>query len=182
MLYERPEKNDFEINYFLGYTYGILSAFLGTLFTMLNAKYITKEDAAKITMIEMLGGVIVISIYFLFSNDLSVFTKIISFNDSIYLLLLGTICTALIFVWMTEIMRHITPYALIMAINLEPIYSIVIGLIIFSESEKMNLSFYIGSIIILTVVFLDGIKKNKIENKIENKNLIINFAKKQFNE
>jgi drug/metabolite transporter (DMT)-like permease len=149
---------------------------------MLNAKYITKEDAAKITMIEMLGGVIVISIYFLFSNDLSVFTKIISFNDSIYLLLLGTICTALIFVWMTEIMRHITPYALIMAINLEPIYSIVIGLIIFSESEKMNLSFYIGSIIILTVVFLDGIKKNKIENKIENKNLIINFAKKQFNE
>ena len=83
---------------------------------------------------------------------------------------------------MTEIMRHITPYALIMAINLEPIYSIVIGLIIFSESEKMNLSFYIGSIIILTVVFLDGIKKNKIENKIENKNLIINFAKKQFNE
>ena len=69
-----------------------------------------------------------------------------------------------------------------MAINLEPIYSIIIGLIIFSESEKMNLSFYIGSIIILTVVFLDGIKKNKIENKIENKNLIINFAKKQFNE
>ena len=66
---------------------------------------------------------------------------------------------------MTEIMRHITPYALIMAINLEPIYSIIIGLIIFSESEKMNLSFYIGSVIILTVVFLDGFMKNKKTKK-----------------
>ena len=42
--------------------------------------------------------------------------------------------------------------------------------------------FIIGFIILLTVFFLDGIKKNKIENKIENKNLIINFTKKQFNE
>jgi drug/metabolite transporter (DMT)-like permease len=62
---------------------------------------------------------------------------------------------------MTEIMRHITPYALVMALNLEPIYSIIIGLIIFSDSEKMNLSFYIGSVIILSIVFLDGYIKNK---------------------
>jgi drug/metabolite transporter (DMT)-like permease len=85
----------------------------------------------------------------------------LSSNDIIYLTLLGTICTAGIFVWMTEIMRHITPYALVMALNLEPIYSIIIGLIIFSDSEKMNLSFYIGSVIILSIVFLDGYIKNK---------------------
>ena len=161
MLYVRPEDNGHEINYFLGYTYGILSAFLGTLFTMLNAKYINKLDAAKITMIEMLGGVIVITTYFIISDDLAVFQNMLSFKDSIYLFLLGTICTAAIFVWMTEIMRHITPYALIMAINLEPIYSIIIGLIIFSDSEKMNLTFYLGSVVILSVVFLDGIIKNK---------------------
>ena len=135
--------------------------FLGTLFTMFNGKYINKLDAAKITMVEMFGGVVVISLYFLAIGDLSVFTTPLSQNDFIYLFLLGTICTAGIFVWMTEIMRHITPYALIMAINLEPIYSIIIGLIIFSESEKMNLSFYVGSTIILFIVFLDGYIKNK---------------------
>jgi drug/metabolite transporter (DMT)-like permease len=159
MLYEKPENK--EINYVLGYAYGIASAFLGTLFTMFNGKYINKLDAAKITMVEMFGGVIVISLYFLAIGDLSVFITPLSHNDFIYLFLLGTICTAGIFVWMTEIMRHITPYALIMAINLEPIYSIIIGLIIFSESEKMNLSFYIGSTIILFIVFLDGYIKNK---------------------
>ena len=159
MLYEKPENND--INYFLGYVYGIASAFLGTLFTMFNGKYINKVDAAKITMVEMLGGVMIISLYFILIGDFSVFTTIISLNDFIYLMLLGTICTAGIFVWMTEIMRHITPYALIMAINLEPIYSIIIGLIIFNETEIMNLSFYIGSSVILFIVFLDGFIKNK---------------------
>ncbi len=159
MLYERPENTD--INYFLGYVYGIASAFLGTLFTMFNGKYINKVDAAKITMVEMLGGVIIISLYFILIGDFSVFTTTISLNDFIYLILLGTICTAGIFVWMTEIMRHITPYALIMAINLEPIYSIIIGLIIFNETEIMNLSFYIGSSVILFIVFLDGFIKNK---------------------
>ena len=161
MLYETPENNEHDINYTLGYIYGIISAFLGTLFTMLNGKYIDKVDAAKITMLEMLGGVIIISMYFIAIGDFTVFSTIISFNDLIYLLLLGTICTAGIFVWMTEIMRHLTPYALIMAINLEPIYSIIIGLIIFSESEQMNLSFYLGSVAILSVVFLDGYIKNK---------------------
>ena len=159
MLYEKPENK--EINSVLGYAYGIASAFLGTLFTMFNGKYINKLDAAKITMVEMFGGVIVISLYFLANGDLSVFITPLSQNDFIYLFLLGTICTAGLFVWMTEIMRHITPYALIMASNLEPIYSIIIGLIIFSESEKMNLSFYIGSTIILFIVFLDGYIKNK---------------------
>ena len=159
MLYEKPENED--INYFLGYVYGIASAFLGTLFTMFNGKYINKVDAAKITMVEMLGGVILISLYFIYIEDYSILTTSLIFDDIIYLILLGTICTAGIFVWMTEIMRHITPYALIMAINLEPIYSIIIGLIIFSETETMNLSFYIGSSIILFIVFLDGYIKNK---------------------
>ena len=159
MLYEKPENED--INYFLGYVYGIASAFLGTLFTMFNGKYINKVDAAKITMVEMLGGVILISLYFIYIEDYSILTTSLIFDDIIYLILLGTICTAGIFVWMTEIMRHITPYALIMAINLEPIYSIIIGLVIFSESETMNLSFYIGSSIILFIVFLDGYIKNK---------------------
>ena len=159
MLYEKPQNN--EINYALGYIYGIASAFLGTLFTMFNGKYINKVDAAKITMVEMLGGVIVISLYFLFIGDYNVFTTPLIASDIIYLILLGTICTAGIFVWMTEIMRHITPYALIMAINLEPIYSIIIGIIIFSDTEVMNLSFYLGSSIILFIVFLDGYIKNK---------------------
>ena len=144
-----------------GYIYGILAAFLGTLFTLFNAKYIKKIGAAKITMIEMLAGVLIISSIFIINQDFSVFNTKIGTNDLIYLIILGIICTAMVFVWMTEIVRYITPYSLIMAINLEPIYSILFALIIFGDSELMNTSFYIGSSVIISIIFLESYIKNK---------------------
>ena len=150
-----------ETKYFWGYFYGILAAFLATLFTLFNAKYINKVGAAKITMIEMLSGVIIISCILFFQEDYTVFTTKISISDLSYLIVLGTLCTAMVFVWLTEIMRHITPYSLIMAINLEPIYSIILALIIFGDNELMSSSFYFGSCAIIGIVFLDGYLKNK---------------------
>ena len=150
-----------ETQYLWGYFYGIMAAFLGTLFTLFNAKYIKKVGAAKITMIEMLAGVLIISCVLLFQQDYTVFTSLISVTDFSYLLILGTLCTAMVFVWMTEIMKHITPYSLIMAINLEPIYSIILALVIFGDSELMSNSFYVGSSVIIGIVFLEGYLKNK---------------------
>ena len=144
-----------------GYFYGILAALLATLFTLFNAKYINKVGAAKITMIEMLSGVIIISCILFFQKDYTVFKSALLFSDLSYLIILGVICTALAFVWLTEIMRHITPYTLIMAINLEPIYSIILALIIFGDNELMSSSFYFGSCLIIGIVFLDGYLKNK---------------------
>ena len=150
-----------ETQYLWGYFYGIMAAFLGTLFTLCNAKYIKKVGAEKITMIEMLAGVLIISCVFLIQQDYTVFTSLISVADFSYLLILGTLCTAMVFVWMTEIMKHITPYSLIMAVNLEPIYSIILALVIFGDSELMSNSFYVGSSVIIGIVFLEGYLKNK---------------------
>ena len=150
-----------ETKYFWGYFYGIMAALLATLFTLFNAKYINKVGAAKITMIEMLSGVMIISCILFFKQDYTVFTTKISITDLTYLILLGTLCTAMVFVWLTEIMRHITPYSLIMAINLEPVYSIIFALIIFGDNELMSSSFYFGSCLIIGIVFLDGYLKNK---------------------
>ena len=150
-----------ETKYFWGYFYGILAALLATLFTLFNAKYINKVGAAKITMIEMLSGVMIISCILFFQKDYTVFTSKISITDLSYLIVLGTLCTAMVFVWLTEIMRHITPYSLIMAINLEPVYSIIFALIIFGDNELMSSSFYLGSCAIIGIVFLDGYLKNK---------------------
>lgn len=160
MLNETPKITN-NTNYIYGYIYGIISALLATLFTLMNAKYISKIEAVEITMFEMLGGVLTISLLFLINNDYTIINQQINVNDIIYLIILATICTAGVFVWMIEIMRYITPYSLIMAVNLEPIYSVIIALIIFNESETMNLSFYLGGAIILCIVFLDGYIKNK---------------------
>lgn len=153
-----------ETKYTMGYIYGIIASFLGTLFTLYNAKYINRLEASKITMVEMLAGIIIFSILMLINKEIGISNLKININDFVYLFLLGTICTAAVFVWMVEIMKYISPYSLIMAINLEPIYSIVLALIIFSESEHMNLSFYIGASVIILVVFLESYLKNKIKS------------------
>ena len=121
-------------------------------------------------MIEMLAGVILISCFLLYQDDFTVFTNLISVEDLFYLTILAVLCTSMVFVLMTEIMRHITPYSLIMAINLEPIYSIILALLIFGESEIMSSSFYIGSSVIIGVVLLEGyLKKNNNYLQFKNK-------------
>ena len=58
-----------ESKYISGYIYGLVAAFLGTLFTIFNGKYIGRIDAAKITMIEMLTGVVIISCLLAYKED-----------------------------------------------------------------------------------------------------------------
>ena len=150
-----------DVSYFLGYVYGVTAAFLATLFTIFNALYINKVEASKITLVEMLGGWLAMSLY------IGLFTKTplsdfyISQQDTIYLLALGIVCTAFAFVVSVEVMKSLSPYSVIMAVNLEPIYSIVLALILFGESEEMTSSFYIGGSAIILTVFLEGYLKTK---------------------
>ena len=109
----------------------------------------------------MFGGFIFVSFYLLLSNSFSFDNLLINWNDIIYLTILGGICTSFAFVVSIEVMKFISPYTVIMAVNLEPVYSIVLALVLFGDSENMNFSFYLGAAIIISTVTIDGyFKKN----------------------
>ena len=59
-------------------------------------------------------------------------------------------------------MKKISPFTVNLSVNLEPIYSIILALIIFGESEIMTKGFYIGSIVIMISVFTNIIVKKEI--------------------
>ncbi len=148
-----------DFSYVLGFIYGIIAAFLATLFTILNALYVNKVSSEKITLIEMLGGLLIISVYLMFSAEINFDDLSISTRDIIYLIILGGVCTSFAFVISIEVMKFLSPYNVIMAVNLEPVYSVLLALFIFGESENMNLSFYIGGILIIAAVSLDAYLK-----------------------
>ncbi|MBL6657315.1 MAG: DMT family transporter [Flavobacteriales bacterium] len=155
-----------DFSYVLGFVYGVIAAFLATLFTILNALYVNKVSSEKITLIEMLGGFLIISVYLLFSNNIAFSDLNISSKDILYLIILGGICTSFAFVISVEVMKFLSPYNVIMAVNLEPVYSVLLALLIFGESENMNLSFYIGGLLIITTVSVDAyLKKNSKQKK-----------------
>ena len=154
-----------DFSYVLGFIYGIIAAFLATLFTILNALYVNKVSSEKITLIEMLGGFLIISVYLLFSGEITFSDLNISTKDIIYLIILGGVCTSFAFVISVEVMKFLSPYNVIMAVNLEPVYSVLLALFIFGESENMNLSFYIGGVLIIAAVSFDAYLKKNIKQK-----------------
>lgn len=151
----------FEFNYFIGMLLSVISAALASWFTVLNGILIRETKAKIISFYELLGAFIVISIYLVVTGnaDLTYFT--VSFSDFKWLLILGTICTAFAFIMSVEVMKKIAPYTVTMSVNLEPIYSIILAIIIWPESETMSYGFYMGSIIVISTIFLNALFKNR---------------------
>ena len=64
-------------------------------------------------------------------------------------------------------MKHITPYTLMISLNMEPIYAILFSLLIFGDKELMHANFYLGVLIILLSVVGNGMYKlNNKKKKI----------------
>lgn len=150
-----------ELKYLLGIVLGIVSAFLSSLFAVLNGKFLEKHTATVITFYEFISGVLFISIYLLFAyNGFSEAFFILHMSDFIYLIILASICTAYAFIASVYVMRHISPYTVVLTYNLEPIYGIILALLIFPEKENMTWQFYLGAVLIISVVMINGILKN----------------------
>jgi drug/metabolite transporter (DMT)-like permease len=152
---------NFESQYKLGIIYALIASFLGALFAVLNGLFIKKYTADTISFYQLFFGVVFITIYLLFTNSFSVIFFQISASDWMYLIVLSSICTAYAFIASVQVMKYLSPYTVMLTINLEPIYAIVLALFIFGDKEQMSSTFYLGAFIVLFVVLLNGIIKNR---------------------
>jgi drug/metabolite transporter (DMT)-like permease len=152
---------NFEGEYTLGIIYALIASFLSVLFTVLNGLYVRKHTAEVISFYQLLFGVGFITIYVLFTTGFSSEQFALKSSDFIYLFILSSICTAYAFIVSVKIMKHLTPYTVILTLNLEPVYGIILAVLIFGEKEKMSLQFYVGATVILLIVVINGILKNK---------------------
>jgi hypothetical protein len=57
-------------------------------------------------------------------------------------------------------MKHLSPYTVVLSYNLEPVYGIILALILFPETEIMSPNFYLGAVLIISTLLMDGILKN----------------------
>ena len=152
---------NFESQYKLGIIYALIASFLGALFAVLNGLFIKKYAADSISLYQLFFGVVFITGYLVFTNGFSASFFQIPTADWWYLLLLSSICTAYAFIASVAVMKYISPYTVMLTINLEPIYAIILALLIFGEEEQMSGTFYLGAVIVLFVVLLNGIIKNR---------------------
>ncbi len=153
------------LTYVLGIVLGILSAFLSSLFAVLNGKFLRTHSATTISFYEFLSGVLFITIYLWSTQKFTTTFFQLSHTDWLYLFILGSVCTAYAFIASVYIMKYISPFTVVLTYNLEPLYGIVMALLLFPEQEKMNFSFYIGATLILLVVLFNAFLKQKAATK-----------------
>lgn len=147
-----------EIRYKEGIIYGVLCAFFGALFSVFNGRLHGQTSSGNIITYEIFGGFLILTLYFLFTDNL-VEVGTISLNDFWWTLLLASVFTAYPMFESIRLMRYISPFTLVLAVNLEPVYGIFFAYLIFGESEHMSVVFYLASAVMLLAIVLNGIIK-----------------------
>lgn len=149
-----------EIKYLEGMYYALASIILGVLFTLMNGKLIANHNSSVITFYEFGAGVFFISIYFLIKGKFNADFFVLTANNWILLFVLASVCTAYAFTASVKVMQKLTPYTVMLTTNLEPVYGIILAYFILGGKEKMSTEFYIGAIIIVITVILNGVFKH----------------------
>jgi drug/metabolite transporter (DMT)-like permease len=151
----------FESQYTEGIILGLTSAVASSLFAIINSTLVQKSDPKVIGFYELSGAFFWITIYRFITGDLQNEGFQLSASDWFYLLILGTICTALAYVAGVSVMRTLSAFRVALITNLEPVYGILLAFLFFGTKETMSVGFYLGAGLILGAIFLYPIYKKR---------------------
>ena len=146
----------FEFNHAVGLVMALVSAFLAALFTVINSKFAQNYHHHQVSFYEMVGACVSIALFFpiykftIAENHLLHLE--LSWMDFGYIVILALVCTVYAYSASIELMKRLSAFTVNLTVNLEPVYGIILALIVFGDKEKMHSGFYIGAAIILISV------------------------------
>ncbi|HAA12170.1 MAG TPA: EamA family transporter [Cytophagales bacterium] len=145
-----------EFGYALGLLMSVLSGFLAAVFSILNGQFTKRISPYQITFWEMSGATVVVLAFFplyaRYISEVGAVQWVPSGMDYLLILILAGVCTVYAFTASVELMKRISAFAVNLTINLEPVYGIILALIIFGEAEEMGPGFYLGAVVIILAV------------------------------
>ena len=150
-----------EGKYMEGIILALTSAFLSASFAVINSKFVKDYEPTIISYYELVGGVLFFSIFILGTSGFDTKFFQLTSHDFMYLMILSSVCTAYAFIASTAVMKFLSPYTVMLTINLEPIYGILLAVLIFKDKEQMSPAFYVGAAVILITVIVNGIIKSR---------------------
>ena len=179
IAYYSPSESEEGGNFTLAIIVGVFSTFVAALFSTINSRITNKVDTKVMAFTELAGGFLFLNLLLVFATPfIGQWTAVLpihTFNiwpttlspqfiespyaDFIWIAILSLVCTNIAFVLNLNAMKKVTAFTANLAINLEPVYGIVLAAFILHEHEFLNLQFYIGTAIILSSVVIHAIMK-----------------------
>ncbi len=155
-----------EKQYAFGIGLALISSFLAAVFALMNGKLVRLAKPSVISFYELGSGVLFLSIFLGATNGFTPEFFELSNSDWLYILILASVCTAYAFIASIGVMRSLSPYTVMLTINLEPVYGILLAFFLLGEAEKMSPLFYLGAGIIVATVIANGILKTRHDKAI----------------
>lgn len=149
-----------EFQYKIGIMYGVLCAIFGTIFSVFNGKMFGKTSSGNIIFYEIFSGWAILSMFYVFTGQIFQMHEI-SYRDIALIGVLASLFTAYPMLESVKLMKYISPFTLILTVNLEPVYGIILAFFIFGESEHMSPIFYIASLVMILAIVANAIIKTK---------------------
>ena len=148
----------FDKQFRTGIYLGILSSALAALFTITNKRISAGHSSYTLLLYEMIGGFVGLSCllpgYFLF---FPADTLLPDGLNLFYLLLLALVCTIGLYLLQIQVLKKVSAFTVNLSYNLEPVYSILLAMLFFHEARLLNLSFYLGLLLIVLSVGLQSL-------------------------
>lgn len=162
----------FEFDKVAGLSMAVFSAMLAALFTIINSRFAQRHASLVIARQEMIGAfltsVVLCGIYIAVVHPPMAELLPQRPGQWLWLFILAFVCTVYAYIAGVSLLRKFSPYMAILTVNLEPVYGILLAVLIFNDRERMTAGFYLGTLVILLAVlaypFLIKNKELKSEN------------------
>jgi drug/metabolite transporter (DMT)-like permease len=145
----------------LGIAVGVLSALFVALFGSLNKRFVEQGDPLTVTFLELGTGAAFLTLLApLMPGDGPAFV-LPGLRDLWLLLALAFGCTLLPFALALVALRHMSAFGTQMVTNLEPVYAIVLAIVLLGEQRELDQWFYVGVVVIFAAVFMHPLLKRQ---------------------
>jgi drug/metabolite transporter (DMT)-like permease len=137
----------------LGVAVGILAALLAALFAALNKRHATGDPPEAVALLQMAAGCLTLVAGCTAAFGVADTLRWPSLPDLGWLLVLAAACTVLTMLLWLRALPHISAFTTQLALNLEPVYAILLAALWFREHEQLTPLFYLGAALVLATVF-----------------------------
>lgn len=146
----------FDFQYPMGLLLGILSGLTCAMFAVINSQLVTRVNSLTITFYEMIGACATVVIFFpiyttYFAPDGQLHLNP-SLSDWMWIAVLSLVCTVYAYAVAINLTKKLSVFFIQLTLNLEPVYGIILALIVFGQQEVMSWNFYLGTVVILGAV------------------------------
>lgn len=155
----------FDFQYPMGLFLGILSGFTCAIFAVINSQLVSRVSSLTITFYEMIGACLGVAIFFPFYTSQWATDRVLNLvptlPDWIWIAILSLVCSVYAYAVAINLTKKLSVFFIQLTLNLEPVYGIVLALLVFGEKEVMSWNFYLGTVVILGAVVAYPFVKNK---------------------